>query len=806
MSIGGWNQPSGEGRWDFFVSYTARDRSWAEWIAWQLESADFRVLVQAWDMVAGSNWTATMQDGIRYSTRTLAVCSNAYLESVFGEQEWQAAFAADPTGADRRLLPVRIEACPRPGVLNQRVSVDLFSLSPQDARDALLQAVREAIAGRAKPPAEPRFPGGGPMPPRAPATSAAPTFPGHSDSVAAGPTITAPSGRAAPGAEVGECRALLIGVAGYEDDALPARPELTPQLDAVAEALEGVGYRAEVHDRSRLGGSAVKTAIHSFLRDAGPADTLLLLLAGHGVHHDGRDFLVPADADTGYQPFWDVCVRLDWSETISRSPARRVLVLVDAADDLDEALRVTLTEDGWSEGRLSPGDGTDHAYLVRRTRYPHAASPLLRVLTEVLGERPAPADLPALRAALRRHLTAMAPTSLGGPGGRDGSGWPGDAGDQAGPSCGTPAVAGRGEPCELRVVEHCDPARFRPFPAAPVAGASAVADHPWRRAAERHAAWTLMTDTPGAEELRTATIELAGVLGGARDRAAARLPADPWLDQQLALRLVKRVEFLARLLGTEPPPLSPAEAALLVAMPFLGEAVGAILVADATVAHPGAGATADLRSGAAAALTADFASFSGRHPRLLRRIDRARRTADAAAAEAIGWWLAHRWSVWRSGSQLGPVLGELLGGLDPDLPIGEVLTGPRIIALLTALRAEPAYLNRPGRAATLRDQVTVAAATADEMTLRERFVGYLLAVAHRMALEPAALPVVVVEHLGVADAVDLAALAETIRGAQWQKRGRSGRALSARCQHQAAAAGCGPARRAQSRGPGALAA
>lgn len=34
---------------DFFVSYTSTDRTWAEWIAWQLEAEDYQVVVQAWD-------------------------------------------------------------------------------------------------------------------------------------------------------------------------------------------------------------------------------------------------------------------------------------------------------------------------------------------------------------------------------------------------------------------------------------------------------------------------------------------------------------------------------------------------------------------------------------------------------------------------------------------------------------------------------------------------------------------------------------------------------------------------------------
>ena len=44
------NRPAG---WDFFVSYTQADRNWAEWIAWVLEEDGRKVLVQAWDFVAG---------------------------------------------------------------------------------------------------------------------------------------------------------------------------------------------------------------------------------------------------------------------------------------------------------------------------------------------------------------------------------------------------------------------------------------------------------------------------------------------------------------------------------------------------------------------------------------------------------------------------------------------------------------------------------------------------------------------------------------------------------------------------------
>src|SRR3954464_1679492 len=103
--------------WDFFISYTQTDRAWAEWIAWQLEEDGHRVLIQAWDFVPGTNWIQSMQAGTELSTRTVAVLSEAYLASVFGGAEWQAAFAQDPTGSERKLLTVRVTDCGRPGLL-----------------------------------------------------------------------------------------------------------------------------------------------------------------------------------------------------------------------------------------------------------------------------------------------------------------------------------------------------------------------------------------------------------------------------------------------------------------------------------------------------------------------------------------------------------------------------------------------------------------------------------------------------------------------------------------------------------------
>ena len=145
--------------WDFFISYTQTDRFWAEWIAWVLEESGHRVLIQAWDFVPGSNWVREMQAGTRDAARTVAVLSEAYLESVYGGAEWQAALARDPAGTGRNLLVVRVAACQPVGLLAGVVGIDLFGIDEPTARARLQDMVIAALAGRAKPAVAPGFPG-----------------------------------------------------------------------------------------------------------------------------------------------------------------------------------------------------------------------------------------------------------------------------------------------------------------------------------------------------------------------------------------------------------------------------------------------------------------------------------------------------------------------------------------------------------------------------------------------------------------------------------------------------------------------
>jgi tetratricopeptide (TPR) repeat protein len=141
---------------DVFVSYNRADRGWAEWIAWVLEEAGYSVKLQAWDFRPGGNFVLAMQEATR-ARHTVAVLSPSYLAAEYTQPEWAAAFARDPQGRERTLIPVRVQESQPDGLLGQIIYADLVGLDEATARTALLAVFAE----RGKPPTQPPFPGRG---------------------------------------------------------------------------------------------------------------------------------------------------------------------------------------------------------------------------------------------------------------------------------------------------------------------------------------------------------------------------------------------------------------------------------------------------------------------------------------------------------------------------------------------------------------------------------------------------------------------------------------------------------------------
>ncbi len=142
---------------DFFISYNKADRAWAEWIAWQLETAGYTTIIQAWDFRAGTNFVSLMHEAATISTRTIAVFSPAYFndDASYSEAQWTAAFVQNLTGKIGTLLPVRVRECNPPGLLKTIISIDLVKLDETTAHTTLLAGIQRT---RAKPSTPPQFP------------------------------------------------------------------------------------------------------------------------------------------------------------------------------------------------------------------------------------------------------------------------------------------------------------------------------------------------------------------------------------------------------------------------------------------------------------------------------------------------------------------------------------------------------------------------------------------------------------------------------------------------------------------------
>ena len=160
---------------DIFVSYTVSDRDWAFWIGQELEKLGHSAHIHEWEIDAGGNIPAWMQERQDKADHTLCVVSAAYLSRPYSSWELQAAQWATASERPNFMLPVFVENCKAPTMLAPFKRCDLFGVNELEAR-ARLQAYLKPAA---KPTEASRFPGGEKSISLRPAETA--VFPGSSN-------------------------------------------------------------------------------------------------------------------------------------------------------------------------------------------------------------------------------------------------------------------------------------------------------------------------------------------------------------------------------------------------------------------------------------------------------------------------------------------------------------------------------------------------------------------------------------------------------------------------------------------------
>ncbi|MFI8520681.1 caspase family protein [Streptomyces sp. NPDC085481] len=569
--------------------------------------------------------------------------------------------------------------------------------------------------------------------------------------------------------ESGRSRAVLFGVHDFTDmPRLDGVRHNVPALHALLTS-DDVGGLAEEdctvvpHDGTQ---QQMLDALHEAAREA--TDLLLVYYAGHG-HFGGRDrsFFLATRASSSQRPYHSVKYD-DIRDLVSGSAAQRKVVIIDCCfsgralpmsdertptqQDMEITGACVLTSAADTERSLCLPDGSvfsvELATLLREglsgeltggRRGEHLAdltmTDVFNVLTSRLhGETVDGLRVPAPRMSTRDlgHQIVLARNRA---------------------YTGTPQYPGSG-----------------------TAGPSE--EHEWAAAARDHALWNYVADERGLSVLQdTATALAARAAAMAHDPAP--LAGDPWRSLSFTDRLAEWIDslLLDSSLRPEELELSAAEVFLLVTHPYLHAAFWQRNASQYRAIGPTdlseAQTTSKARQG--------YEVFLRGQPRLVRR---ALRNQDPDASDAIGWWLFHRWLVRQTRLYEPASVETLLDHL--AVPLGkrsprekrlvEDILEPSLIARLVRAPQLPG----PPEDSTARARSVGVAETAQRV--RTHQLAELLRIAHLFAIDPIALPDVLVDHIGIGYAMDLPGLHRTLAGFRWESNGRT-RVLSATCDH-----------------------
>ncbi|MFC5214498.1 caspase family protein [Streptomyces coerulescens] len=553
-------------------------------------------------------------------------------------------------------------------------------------------------------------------------------------------------------------RALLIGVAQYTAPGISALPFVLGDMERMAAALSERGFHSP-----RLASSpwftpnVINGEVTGFLAEAEPGDRLLIVLSGHGVHSEGKDYLVPEDIRPELSTFTSGCVEIDWREELERCRAAQIVFLIDACREGIQ--RDSMGTSAWTNRKVA-------ATLRRKVAYVYACSKaevaryvrdtdtvrdvqeastqpresfslFSRTVTELLGSTVS--SLREFRQAAQERITAL----------HEAYGKPGAA-------------------QHIRVLTEDDHDGFVIFPPVEEGARAVGAEQAWADAVLCHPVWRRTDPARGAsvEALREFCAWLVGAYGRACGEAERALAEDPWYDRELAERTTERLGFLLVHLP-ENTPLSPTEAALLAVLPFASQTHWAQHAAQCEVSEEA------------------LSDFLHTLPRLHRRLRTLEQDPNRAVQD-ICWWGFHRWLVLHPEAFTTRFLtcSEPLGPAHVVDWAREELSAERLLGHLKEQRIAPVATPGTTRSTALADERPVAPSTEHEHDVRERLVSCLFKAAHALAIDSVDLPEVLVEHIGISDSVSLEALHGTLRRARWLPTG-GGRSLNALCEHPA---------------------
>lgn len=576
----------------------------------------------------------------------------------------------------------------------------------------------------------------------------------------------------------GARRALLIGVPYYKSSAIRPLDVVVDDLALVEAALKESRYekvhRINTDVLGETSASAIEEAIAVFCTEpASRGASLLIYFSGHGVHRNGEDFMVASDTNFAMPHALDrTLVRIDQGEIFNESKANSILFFVDACrEGIETAAKGMAAINSWGSAQARHVAAQRRATVFSCSRGQLSRfvdqdglrySLFSRALATVLHPSHAAATFKDLFEALSQEVDRLAVLHE------------------------KPAQTVR-LAHELQVK---DPLWDLVVAESAVHATLVREDDPWLTAVERSACWEQLGQKD-ADVQRTAALRLVRQCAVQRDRAAVGCAADPWRDDALPVRVLERAGFLLKEAGAACK-LQPAEAFCLVTAPFVAAAL--FDAGHARLAQ--AGAPLDLAPRSAGLPERDaLQRVHQSAPQLVRKAGALAQRGHRIEHDAIAWWMLRRavrasalaWQPEGSDPRAGFMaqsLWDALGDALPGKDLGADIQRDLLLGLARLLSAEPEWTERDNLPSVLRADMVVAAGTGREQGLRSRMLAWLLALSSRMALDPMALPEVVIDHIGVADPVRPADAVALCNAVEWLPHA-DGRAAHCVCSHPA---------------------
>jgi caspase domain-containing protein/ClpA/ClpB-like protein len=560
--------------------------------------------------------------------------------------------------------------------------------------------------------------------------------------------------------------AYLIGIPNYDYVGISGLPIVRRDINRLRSVLEASDYQVQTHcpadgapgiSRGRL-----RTIITEACRMAEPQETTILYFSGHGGHFNGRDYLIPADANlSDPENIEDYLLPVDVITSAAKDcRSELILFIVDACREgmkLD-AKAVALQPWGDLDHRIS-----DNRTLV--TVFACARGQVAHFYKQDDGS-----GYSLFTEALCQALDINHPATLLG-----------EVLEEANKILENLVREYKKPKQEIWVLGE-NRATLRELQQPICYGAG---PNPWTSAINMSHLWSEGYLT---EDFKATVISIVDSCWSQYQATRRASPDDPWMDSRLPIRFLANLRIITNQM--EGINLNPAEVALLCIAPMLREAVLARAVERILLCDPFS--VEDTGSGHG--IRAVLEKIHRAYPRLLRKIVRLREIDKLHDANYVALWLMHRAlvrepGVWASAEQQGGLLdGPILKSLDAlaqtERQFGNALSRARLLELAHCCYAAPERIERQDRPGALKAKVYCTNEFGEEFPIRERLLGYLLLIAGAMSIDPRVVSEVLVEHVGISYTPELSLLISELAEAKWEPES-GGRGIKAVCTHPA---------------------